>query len=225
MSPLFPMKYKLVCFDVDGTLVDNLAYSWQMFHDYFKTDPEKREKAKKRFYNGEISYLEWAQHDIDLWIEKGATKSQFWDAMEKTNIKLMNGALEVIKKLKKEGYKLAIISGTINIVLEHLLPDYESLFDDIYLSRIYFDKDGKISKVEATEFDMAKKADALRKIAEKEKISLAECVFIGDHHNDVEIAKEAGLSIAFDAKDEELRKVCDIIVDKKDLREILKFIS
>ena len=32
------MKYKLVCFDVDGTLIDNITFSWQLFHDYFKTN-------------------------------------------------------------------------------------------------------------------------------------------------------------------------------------------
>ena len=39
-------KYKLVCFDVDGTLVDNITFSWQLFHDYFQTDRHKREDAK-----------------------------------------------------------------------------------------------------------------------------------------------------------------------------------
>lgn len=218
------MKYKLVCFDVDGTLVDNIEYSWQLFHDYLKTDPGKRAEARQRFLDGKSSYLEWAEHDINMWVEKGARKEDFWNAMKKGKIKLMPGALETIQQLRKKGLKLAIISGSINIILDFLLPNYEELFDDIFLSRIYFDKEGKISRAEATEFDMAMKAEALKKIAEKEKISLPECVFIGDHHNDIEIAKVAGLSIAFDAKDDELRKVADVIIDKKDLQEVLKYI-
>ena len=221
--PVF-MKYNLVCFDVDGTLVDNIIYSWQIFHDYFKTDPNKREFARQSFLNGKFSYIEWAEHDIAMWIEKGATKEKMWDAMKTAGICLMPGARETIHELRKKGYKLAIISGTINIILEYLLPEYESLFDYIYLSRLYFDKSGKISRVVATSFDMAAKADALKKIAKKENIPLSQCVFIGDHHNDVEIAKEAGLAIAFDAKDEQLRKVSDIIIDDKDLTKILSHI-
>jgi len=46
----------------------------------------------------------------------------------------------------------------------------------------------------------------------------------GDHHNDVTIAKIAGLSIAFDAKNEELRRTADVVIDRKDLREVLKYI-
>jgi phosphoserine phosphatase len=46
------MKYKLVCFDVDGTLVDNIIYSWQLFHDYFKTDQTKRDRERLLILNG-----------------------------------------------------------------------------------------------------------------------------------------------------------------------------
>ena len=71
---------------------------------------------------------------------------------------------------------------------------------------------------------MMQKADALKKVAKREGISLKETVHIGDHHNDIEIAKIAGLSIAFDCKDDSLRKLADVVIDKKDLRETLRYI-
>lgn len=215
-------KYKLVCFDVDGTLVDNVVYSWELFHHYFDVDMEKRERARKQYYNGKIDYLQWALHDMGMWIEKGATKDDFFKAMK--NIKLMKGAMETIKELKKNGIKLAIISGSLDIILDKVLPNYKDLFDDIFLSHLIFDKKGKLTEAEVTQYDMIKKADALRKIAKRENMDLKETVHIGDHHNDVEIAKIAGLSVAFDCKDEELRKVADVVIDKKDLRETLRYI-
>ncbi len=218
------MKYKLVCFDVDGTLIDNLEYSWQIFHDFFEVDGERRKKAKESFYNGKISYLEWAQHDINLWVEKKAKKEDFIKAIEHANLKLMNGALETLMELKKKGFKLAIISGSLSVILEHFIPDYKEIFDDIFLSWIHFDEDGRIKKIEATSFDMEHKATALKQIAEREKIKLEECVFVGDHDNDLKIAEESGLSIAFNAHSEELKKVADVVVGKKDLREVLRHI-
>ena len=218
------MKYKLVCFDVDGTLVDNIEYSWQLFHDYFQTSLEKRGEARRKFFDNKISYKEWAEHDINLWIDKGAKKEDFFKAIKDSKIKLMEGARVVIQELKKKGYKLAIISGSINVILEALLPDYEELFNDVFLSRLFFDDSGKISKIDATEYDMHGKAKALKIISDRENIPLKECVFIGDHHNDVEVAKEAGLALAFDAKSDELRKIADVVIEKKDLREILKHI-
>lgn len=215
-------KYKLVCFDVDGTLIDNVKFSWQIFHDYFQTDKGVREDAKNKFLSGNISYLEWAEHDINMWKEKKAKKNDFLKALEP--LKLMNGAMETLKELKKNNMKLAIISGSLNIVLEKFIPNYNDFFDDVFLSRIHFDEHGNISKIEPTEFDMIKKADALKHIAEREKISLKECVFVGDYLNDVKVIQEAGLGIAFNCNEEELKKVADVVIEKKDLREVLKYI-
>ena len=215
-------KYKLVCFDVDGTLIDNLTFSWQIFHDYFQTNRHKREDAKKKFFNGEITYRQWAEHDIGLWRERNAKREDFFKAIR--HLKLMEGAIETLKELKKSGLKLAIISGSLNILLEKFIPNYEEIFDDVFLSRIYFDEKGNISKVDATEFDMDGKAIALRKIAERENISLKECVFVGDYLNDLKIIKEAGLGIAFNCNYDEVKKAADVVIEKKDLREILRYI-
>ena len=136
----------------------------------------------------------------------------------------MDGALETLKELRKNKIKLAIISGSLNIVLEKFIPNYQEFFDDVFLSRIYFDENGCINKVEATEFDMDGKALALKKIAQREKINLEECAFVGDYLNDMKIMQEAGLGIAFNCEHEELKQVADVVIEKKDLREILKYI-
>ncbi|MBI2656328.1 HAD family phosphatase [Candidatus Woesearchaeota archaeon] len=215
-------KYRLVCFDVDGTLIDNVKFSWQIFHDYFQTDKHKREDAKSAFFSGKITYLQWAEHDINLWKEKDAKKEDFLKAIN--NLKLMEGALDTLHELKKNGIKLAIISGSLNIILDKLMPNYEEYFDDVFISRIFFDKNGNMARIEATEFDMDAKALALKKIAEREKISLSECVFVGDYLNDLKIMQEAGLGIAFNCQHDELKKAADVVIEKKDLREVLKFI-
>ncbi|MBW2983834.1 HAD family phosphatase [Candidatus Woesearchaeota archaeon] len=217
-------KYKLVCFDVDGTLVDNVEFSWQLFHNYFETDEKRRIKARDMYYAGEISYLEWANHDIGMWIEKKAARKQFFDALKKNNVQLMKGAMETISKLKEAGIKLAIISGSLDIIMEYLMPDYNAVFDDVFFSRLIFDEKGVLKSAKATEYDMIKKADALKKIAKREGFKLSECVFVGDHHNDVKIIQESGLGICFDCKSDDLRKVADIEIKNKDLREILKHI-
>ena len=219
-------KYKLVCFDVDGTLIDfpqdHPKFSWQVFHDYFQTDEHRREDARNKFLNGKISYLGWAEHDIGMWKEVNARKEDFFKAMEP--LKLMNGAMETLQELKRNNLKLAVISGSINVVLEKFIPNYNEIFDDVFLSRIYFDKKGRITKVEATEFDMDKKAEALKQIAKREKIRLEECVFVGDYLNDMKIIREAGLGIAFNCQHDELKKISDVVIEKKDLREVLKYI-
>ena len=47
-------KYKLVCFDVDGTLVDNVEFSWELLHDHFNIDKAKRKQAMEKYFKGEM---------------------------------------------------------------------------------------------------------------------------------------------------------------------------
>jgi len=215
-------KYKLVCFDVDGTLIDEVRFSWQVFHDYFQTDKKRREDARNKFLKGKISYLQWAEHDINMWKAKGATKVDFFKALEP--LKLMNGALETFQVLKKNKIKLAIISGSVNILLEKFIPNYNDIFDDVFLSKIFFDKKGFIEKIEATQYDMKMKANALKLIVDSKKIKLKECVYIGDYLNDIKVMQKAGLGIAFNCNEDRVKKVADVVIEKKDLREVLGYI-
>jgi phosphoserine phosphatase len=55
-------------------------------------------------------------------------------------------------------------------------------------------------------------------------INCSECCYVGDGINDISIFREVGLSIAFNATKEEVRKSAKVAIDKKDLREILKYL-
>jgi phosphoserine phosphatase len=110
-------------------------------------------------------------------------------------------------------------------VLDYFFPQYEKLFSHVMINRLIFDGNGKVTGVEPTEFGADRyKIEGLRSIARKENISTEECVFIGDSDNDVEIAMGAGLGIGF-MPHEKLASVCDVVIRKKDLREILKHIE
>jgi len=216
------MKYKLVCFDLDGTIIDETVFIWQTIHEKLETDGGRRKKLREQFYSKEISYEEWAKYDIELWKEKNARKNDILNALK--DIRLMKGAGETLAELKKKGYKLVVISGSLNIAIEKVLPDYREIFDYIFINEVFFDKEGNLKEVKATKYDFEHKATGLIEIAKKENISMKECVFVGDQFNDVHAAEKAGLAIAFNSDNEELKKVCDVVIDKKDLREILRFL-
>ncbi len=217
------MKYKLVCFDVDGTIIDGIDSIWPVVHDGLKVNKATLEKAKKKYFAGELDFEQWALYDINLWKDQGATKQDIMKTI--SSLRLMKGTKETLDFLKKKGVKMAIISGSLNIALEKVMPDYNDYFDYVFINWIYFDDNGKIADINAKGFDAEQKAEALRSIAEKEKINLNEVVFIGDHHNDIQAAAAAGLGISFNSKSRELDKVSDVIIKNNDLREILKYIS
>ena len=102
------MAYKLVCFDVDGTLIENVKFSWQLFHDYFEIDQKRREEGRKAFERGDLTYEQWAEHDVELWKERKVTKQDFSDAIAHHQAKLVRGARETLGELKGHRMKLAV---------------------------------------------------------------------------------------------------------------------
>jgi len=216
--------YKLVCFDVDGTLINNVKFSWQLFHDHFNVDPNRREQGRQSFLKGDITYLQWAEHDVNLWKEGKVTKADFFAAIDKHHITLVGGVRETLLELRKAGIKIGVISGSLNVMLERFLPDFEKLFDDVFLSRLTFDSNGVINGVIATPYDIEHKATALRMISDREKIPLEQTVFVGDYLNDLHVLQLAGLGIAFNAKHQEVKDAADVSVDSQDMRDILPYV-
>ncbi len=217
------MQYKLVVFDLDGTILDNTIYIWKTLHEYFKTDPVRRQQAYMDYKNKKISYAEWAKIDIELLKEKKTTKTEIEKLFQ--NLKLMKGAKDTLEILKNNGYKLAIISGSVNTALETVFPDYRNYFSDVFLNKLVFDNSGYLVDVIPTPYDMEHKATGLEYLMQKYNIKRKETVFVGDNENDIYIAQKAGLSIAFNSKSEKLNKISSIIIDKKDLRELLKVLK
>jgi phosphoserine phosphatase len=216
-------KFRLVAFDLDGTIVDGTESIWSTLHDFFglRNHPQRLENREK-FFSCKIDYQEWAIEDLILLKRHGADRNTIMKAMSK--VRLMRGAKHTLSHLKKNGYKLAIVSGSLQIVLEKLIPDYERLFDYVYINRIFFSPDGSIQKIEA-KHDFHDKSNSLLQICAAEKIEPEECVFVGDHDNDVDIAKLAGFAIAFNSKSKALNEACDVVINKKNLREILKYLD
>lgn len=208
------LRYPLVCFDLDGTLVDDTVYIWKTLHDHFATDAEARQRAYDDYFGRRITYSEWFAHDLELLGRAGATDARIRELLD--GLRPMHGAEELLAGLRAKGHTLAIISGSLDVVVDHIFG--LDLFDHVLINRIEFDPSGNLSGGTPTEYDIEAKAEGLRYLAQKEGLSLSRTAFVGDNENDVWIAKEAGLSIAFNCKSDKLRRVAHHEITEKDLR-------
>jgi HAD superfamily phosphoserine phosphatase-like hydrolase len=226
--PLSHEPLELVAFDVDGTLVrepEGLTV-WEVLNRTFIGSAEINRERYKQFKAGRLSYSDWVALDIGGWKEAGVTRDELiadeliaaFNALE-----LVPGTREALDSLKQLGTRLVVISGTLDLMLNTLLPDHP--FDEIHANHIGFDRDGKISHWRATPFDMQGKEKLLRAIALREEIPLARCGFVGDSSNDVWIARAAGRSVAFNPRCEELERVADVVVRSDDLRDLLPHLT
>jgi phosphoserine phosphatase len=215
------LKYPLVCFDVDGTLVDDTIFIWQTLHDHFATDPALRKQAHDDFFAGRITYADWFQWDLRLLSAAGATEPRIRDVLDM--LRPMDGAKEALLELHARGHALAIVSGSLDIVVAHLFAEVP--FKHVLVNRIAFDADGRIAGGTPTPYDLAGKAEGLAELCRREGIDSSRAAFVGDNVNDLWIARAAGLAIAFNCKSDELRAVCRVEVREKDLRAVARVIN
>jgi phosphoserine phosphatase len=215
-------RFDLVAFDVDGTLVHhpNDKTIWEVLNLRFTGSDDQNAERWEQYKRGTLSYADWVALDIEGWRAAGATRESLLSDLD--GLTLVDGARETLAELKGRGMRLAVISGTLDVLLDTLFPDHP--FDEVYTNRIAFGEDGSIASWVATPFDMDGKGVALRAIAMREGIDLSRTAFVGDHANDVPAARLAGRAIAFNPKSVELEQAAHAIVRSKDLRDILPHI-
>lgn len=212
-------RFDLVAFDVDGTLVHHPdgRTVWEVLNERFTGSAEHNRERYALYRSGKLSYADWVALDISSWREAGAKRDDLVGAFGP--LRLVDGAAETLRVLKDHGMRLAVISGTLDLMLDTLFPDHP--FDEVYTNRIWFDDAGAIAGWNATPFDMEGKGVALRAIAMREGIDLARCAFVGDHDNDVSAARVAGFALAFCPKSTALEAIAHAVVRSPRLTDVL----
>ncbi len=212
--------YDLILFDVDGTLMHHPRelVIWELLNDHFVGDRSINRERYRAYRAGEISYAEWVDLDVGSWRERGATRAQILDAI--AELTPAPGAHQTFAELRVRGYRLAVISGTLDVGLDHVFPEHP--FEAVFTNKIHFEADGTIGGWQATPFDLEGKVEAMRELAERFATTVERCAFVGDAFNDVPIARAAGFSIAFNSRCKELLAVADAAVPGPDLRGILE---
>jgi len=218
--PGFELPPALVAFDVDGTLVDDTVFVWETLHEHFGTDRAERARAQADFLAGRSSYGDWFEHDIRSLLARGADRDSMYAAI--AGMRPMAGARETLAALHEAGVILGVVSGSLGFVLDRLFPEHP--FRDVLINHVGFDAEGQLVEWRATPFDMDHKATGLRHLAARHGVPLERCAFVGDHVNDVEVVRAAGLGIAFNCKSDALAAVADVRVDSRDLRDVLPYL-
>jgi phosphoserine phosphatase len=208
---------RLISFDVDGVIF-NINSSWLEFHKQLGTlDLERLENLQQSYLKGKISYKQWADEEVSVW--KGIPYKKFVEICN--SFPFVNGAEEAIKELKEKGYILyAVSSGGLQRPVTERLKNLG--FESIYSNDLE-EKEGILTGNFILNVEFRKKHEILHKITEKENISFEECAVVGDDINDLAILRKVKLSIAFCPKDMRLIKAADVVITKKDLKEILAY--
>ncbi len=205
---------KLVVFDLDNVLIDT-----ETIDEIAKIKGIEKEISDitLQAMQGKIPFEDSIRQRVKKL--EGISTAEIDEVMQ--SISLNPGAEETAAELKKQGYKIAIISGSFdvmgNIIKEKIGADY--VFCNVLEA-----ENGKLTGEVSGPLVTQDKIDVLRQLVDDIGITLDECVAIGDGANDLEMIKNAKIGIAYNAKPI-LKEHADFIINEKDLRMVLDIMA
>jgi phosphoserine phosphatase len=221
---------KMIFFDMDGVLFDvgyfenghNVAASsWKLLAEAINATKDE-EALKEKWKANELKHsVHWIDETVKIYKKHGLTREKYEQVLG--SIKAMPGAKEAVAELKKRGYLTAVITGSFKELAFRAKKEFGVDFI-VAACELIFDSGGKLSSHIALPCDYNGKLKFFEAIIAGLGIDAKDTIMVGDGVNDVPIAKEAGFSIAFNARNE-LKEHCDVSIDKKDLREILRHLQ
>lgn len=202
---------KLIAFDLDNVLIDGEVIDEMAKVSGVET---KISEITRQAMEGELDFETALKQRVSLL--KGASVDEIKKVM--LDIPLMEGAKETITHLKKKDYKIATITGSFETIAQRIKDELDF---DYAFSNSLSEENGFLTGEVTGPLVKGPKSKILKKIMKMEDISASECAAVGDGANDISMLEEAGLGVAFNAKPV-LKEMADVIVEKKDLRELIK---
>jgi len=206
---------RLIVFDMDMTIVD-----FEIINKLagFAGVDEQVKAITEKAMNGEMDFKESLRQRVRLL--RGMPESTLQEIA--SDLQLTPGSEELLHHLKQLGYKIALISGGF------------TYFTDVLKQRLGFDyafaneleiKDGVLTgEIRGEIIDAEAKGRIIYKLADLEKISPDSIVAVGDGANDCLMIRNAGLGVAFNAK-EVLKKVSDGSLSRENLLGLLNVLG
>ncbi len=190
--------YKLVAFDLDGTLLDtldDLANAVNAGLQQCKLPLRTREEIRSFVGNGIARLVSLAVGERqDKQADVLSAFRVYYGAHCKDNTKIYDGINELLAALKMRGIKTAVLSNKADFAVKLLVDDY--------FPNCFFASQGEN---EAQGIRRKPAPDALLAIIEQAGVTREETLYVGDSEVDIQTANHAGVdcvSVTWGFKDE-----------------------
>jgi len=208
---LYRRAKRLVVMDMDSTLIQV-----EVIDELARLAGVGDEVAAitERAMNGELDFKQSLAARVALL--KGLSEEALMEVY--TNIPFTAGAHNLIRILRRLGFRTAVISGGFQFFTERLKDDLG--LDYAFANQLEI-VDGVVTgRTSGAVVDGERKAQLLEEIALREGITLDQVIAIGDGANDLPMLGKAGLGIAFNAK-ARVREQADTHINQQGLDSIL----
>jgi len=211
--------YRLICFSLDAVLLRGFHFSWEEVWNLLGDNSVQRKKGLKLFHSGRMSYEDWCLWCCDIFRSHDLHREQLQALAQRYSV--IDHLAEGLHRLRKAGFRLALISGGLDIFLQTLIPDYMQWFDQVFINRMEFDEQGRIRTIVPTPFDLERKPDAVRYLCSLYGLHAAQSICVGSNFVDSHYIEAAGLTIALNSSSDEIRELFDLLIDGGDFGELV----
>jgi phosphoserine phosphatase len=210
------VKYKLIIFDIDGTIAEPMS-SWRYIHEKLGLWDELASRNQEKFLAGKISYRKFCELDAAHWrgLPEKKIKKIFSQAPYSRN------AVRSIKKLRKMGFKLAAVSTGLQYMADRVKKELK--FDYVLANRL-ISRRGVLTGKAKINITYGAKGKILKKILRKFRVKPHEAICVGDSAGDIPLAKGSGYSIAFNSSDETFSSMANYNCITSDFDEVFDII-
>jgi len=210
------MKYKLIVFDIDGTITRHVS-SWRYIHEKLGLWDVLARKYQEQFLAGKISYRRFCELDAAHW--KGMDARKLHGIFRR--VRYSKNARRAIRILKKKGFKLVAISTGLQFVAERVKNELK--FDHVIGNRLNT-RCGKLTGGVTINISHGAKGKTVRTILKHFGVKPREMIAVGDSEGDIPMIKLAGYSIAFNSSSEKLSEIVDYECASDDFMEVCNHI-
>ncbi len=210
------LPLKLVCFDVNKTLIHE--NTWLNLNTAMGITPLEDARWLSEYKQGKLTYLDWQKILEQRYLASGhATKAHIMSVINRYTYQL--GARETVSYLQQRGYILYLLSGSMDLLVEHIAQELGIIHYDAN-NRFVFDSNDKLVQIECLGNDVSVKATQLKSLCEKLRIDVTQAVCVGDGDNDIELFRLSQHGVTFKGSPIE-QKAWKIIDQLADLQTFL----
>jgi phosphoserine phosphatase len=211
-----PMKYKLIAFDLDGTITYHKS-SWQYIHERLGIWDDTAHIYQEQFLANKISYKKFCELDAAHW--RGITVKKLNGIFKE--LPYVKNAVSGLKSLKSMGFILVAISTGLQFIIEKIKEEF--IFDHA-VSNMLMIKDGIVTGKVKINIGYRGKGKVLHKILKHYNIRPHEAISVGDSDGDISLARGTGYSIAINSASPAFSRTVDYECAGDDFKEVVEHI-